>query len=363
MNTAFLVTNLDSGGIENYLLRYLTHESHNFKKSYIICKSGTTGQLESRFLEIPNIEIIRLKVGYFNIVNLKNLFFFYKRKRISAVCDFTGNFSGLSLLVAYLAAVPKRIAFYRSSTSRFPPTFLRNKYNSLMNLLVKIFATDILSNSKAALDNYFCVDLDLAPKFEVINNGIDAGQFLSKRIDLRQSLNIDSSSFIIGHTGRYNPAKNHKTILNVAEKLIKTHSDIYFILCGNGVKKNLTSEVVSRDLSGKVLLFENREDIPSFLETMNCFFFPSITEGQPNSLIEALIIGLPYVASNIPSIQETVFDDENLYSPMDSHAFAKALIKLYNERPEKSMSMRKKATEKFSHKKTFGRFTARLCNI
>ena len=44
---------------------------------------------------------------------------------------------------------------------------------------------------------------------------------------------------------------------------------------------------------------------------MDVFIFPSYNEGQPNALIEATITGLPIVASNIPSIKETVSEEMN----------------------------------------------------
>src|SRR5690625_5447750 len=71
------------------------------------------------------------------------------------------------------------------------------------------------------------------------------------------------------------------------------------ILCGSGVKENLLPVIQKKNLEKKIKVFENRDDIPRFLQTLDCYFFPSITEGQPNALIEAMIIGIPYISSNI----------------------------------------------------------------
>lgn len=319
MNIIFFVTGLDSGGLENYLLRFLQYKHKSFSNIYVYCKSGRAGQLESQYLELGNVQIIKNHIGYFDIKALKQLEQTIEQNEIDAVCDFTGNFAGLILKTARKAGVKKRISFYRGATDHFKRDPLRRLYNNWVKHLTFKNATDILSNSKAAF-NYFYPNIwKTDNRFEVIYNGIDATKFIKEKENLRKEFNIPSNSFVVGHTGRFNEAKNHKTILLVAERLIEENGDIYFIMCGNGVKINLETHIKKMNLQNRILVFENRNDIPKFLNTMDCYFFPSITEGQPNALIEAMIVGLPFVASNIPSIKETirVEDQGQLFEPFD----------------------------------------------
>lgn len=359
-NIVFLVNNLDSGGIENYLLRFLIKYYSKFKNIHIYCKSGKGGQLEARFLQLPNVKIIKKKLRIFNINDNITLYKFLKCHDINIVCDFTGNFSGKVLFIAQKAKVRKRVAFYRGSTNHFKEDIFRNSYNKVMNYLVRGFATDILSNSKSGLDFFFPKKWEKDKRYKVVYNGIDAEPFLATKDNLREELSIPRSAYVIGHTGRYTPAKNHDTILEVAKELIASHDDVYFILCGNGVRKNLFSKVDKLKLLDRILLFENREDIPLFLNTMDCYFFPSITEGQPNALIEAMVMGLPYVASNINPIKETVFNSNSLFSPYDSEGFIKALTDNYKKRVSRNLELQKKATTKFNADINFDDFYKRL---
>ncbi|MCG3879589.1 glycosyltransferase [Psychrobacter sp. Ps6] len=356
----FFVNSLDSGGIENYLLRFLKENHSNFKNIYVYCKSGKGGQLENAYSEIINLVIIKKEIGFFNYRNTMSLNSFFVDNEISSVCDFTGNFSGLVLLVAHKAGIHKRVAFYRSSTNRFKSDIFRNSYDRLVKMMVKKYATDILSNSKAGLDYFFSKYWENDSRFEIIKNGINAELFLKESGNLRQEFSIPDTAFVVGHTGRYNPAKNHKTILSVAEILVKNYDDIYFILCGNGVKNNLQDILKTKKLDSRILVFENRSDISKFLNTMDCYFFPSITEGQPNALIEAMMIGLPYVASNIESIKETVLDLKNLYNPKDIDSFVKALELNYKNRPQKNVLYQQQVIEKFDADKCFNAFYERL---
>lgn len=360
VNIAFFVTNLNSGGIENYLLRFLKENSHKFNNIYVYCKSGMGGQLEDRYEELSNVTIVRKRIGLTNLKDLGCLRSFLIENNISCVCDFTGNFSGLTLMVAYSAKVPKRVAFYRGSDDRFKSDIFRNTYNSIVKGLVTSYATDILSNSQAGLDFFFANKWQNDQRFEIIKNGVKADPFINELGDLREEFDIPSTAFVIGHTGRYNPAKNHETILAVAERVVNQYEDIYFILCGNGVNDNLASILKAKKLDRKVLAFENRSDIAKFLNTMDCYFFPSVTEGQPNALIEAMISGLPYVASNIAPIKETVLNLENLYEPKDIESFIKALVTNYKNRSQKDVLHQQRVIKKFDADKCFNSFYKRL---
>lgn len=360
MNIVFFVHSLNSGGIENYLLRFLQYKHSEFNRIYVCCKSGSGGQLEDKYEELSNVTVIKKRVGFTSYKDLVHLRSFLMEHNISCVCDFTGNFSGLILMIAYSTKVPKRVAFYRGSNDRFKSDIFRNTYNFITNKLVKKYATDILSNSKAGLNYFFADQWQNNQRFEVIKNGVNAELFLKESGDLRGELNIPNTAYVIGHTGRYNSAKNHETILAVAEILVNKYKDIYFILCGNGVKNNLQDTLKAKDLDSRVLLFENRNDIPKFLNTMDCYFFPSVTEGQPNALIEAMITGLPYVASNIDPIKETILSLENLYDPKDVESFFKALEINYKNRPQKDVLHQQHVIEKFDADKCFSSFYKRL---
>ena len=190
----------------------------------------------------------------------------------------------------------------------------------------------------------------------MIPNGLNAHSFINASEDLREQLHIPKDAYVVGHTGRFNQAKNHEPIVKVAAQLIEKHPDIYFMLCGNGVKENLKALVKDKGLDERLILFENRSDIPVFLNTLDCYFFPSTREGQPNALIEAMVMGLPFVASDIPPIRETVGEDYTLYPAMDVKALALAIEKEYEERRGRDIELQKKMIKRFDYKERFDEF-------
>lgn len=362
VNVIFFVSNLDSGGLENYLLRFIKEKHHEFNNIYVWCKGGRGGQLEDKYRDVNNVEIVKLKLGYFDFLSYKKLGKFIQEKKIDAVCDFSGNFSGRVILTAKKRGVKKRIASYRSASDRFEKSLSKELYNTWTKRLVWRNATNIVANSYAGLRYFFGDACAKDVRFSVIYNGLNSKEYISEVGDLRSDLGIPSDAFVIGHVGRFNPAKNHVTIVAVANDLQKKYKDIYFLLCGNGVKKSLFSVLEEKGLAERFLIFENRADIPLFLNTMDCFFFPSITEGQPNALIEAMVTGVPFVASNIDPIRETVGDGYELYPPMDINALFNALEKKYLEKAGRSHEQRDFMIRRFDYIDRFNEFLSLIKN-
>ncbi|CAH7459039.1 Group 1 glycosyl transferase [Vibrio chagasii] len=355
-NVAFFVSGLDQGGLETYLLRFLTCKCSDYNNIYIFCKSGKGGQLEKDYSRLTNVNIVKVKLGYVNFLSFIKVIIFLIKNRVDVVCDFTGNFSGPILACAKISKTKNRVAFYRGSTDHFERSTIKSLYNYICKKLVIKFASNILSNSKAAFDYFHFPIWKRDKRFSVIYNGIDSALFLKNIKCLRKEFGIPKNSFVVGHTGRYNIAKNHSQIINIAIDFVQRHQDAYFILCGNGVELNLKERIESEGLSSKILVFENRNDIPSFLNTMDCYFFPSLTEGQPNALIEAMIMGLPFVASDIPPIRETVGEYCNLYDPVDFDELIGALDSIYFKRPVRDELLKNEACKRFDYKENFHTF-------
>ncbi len=354
-NITFFVTSLDSGGIENYLLRFLQFKSSGFNEITVFCKSGQPGQLEKKYRAITNVKIHLKKISFLNPRDFIYIFNFFKRNKIDAVCDFSGNFAGLILYTAKIAKISKRVAFYRGSDNHFKESKIRLLYNSFVKRMVLNNATDILSNSKAAFDFFHPKKWQIDTRFKKIYNGLNSQSFLSKKGDLRLVLNIPKNAFVIGHVGRFNMAKNHETILKVANLLCTKYQEVYFLMCGNGVRANLEPQKNSE----RIILSNYRSDIPQFLNTLDCFYFPSLSEGQPNALIEAMMIGVPFVASNIASILETVPVKYHnlLVAPKDHLSAYKQIEGIMNKvYSVKFDNLQAEIADKFNAEKLFNEF-------
>lgn len=359
-NIIFFVTSLESGGIENYLLRFLNDKKDNFNKIFIFCKSGRGGVLENEYKKISNVYIIKYKLGYLNPNKFPYLIQTILKNNINVLCDFTGNFSGLIMLLGKYYNVSKRITFYRGASDKFKKDIFRNSINVLLKYLTFKYSTDILSNSITAFQYFYPKVWNTNKKFSVIYNGIIHEEFSANLTNLRGEFNIPKDAFVVGHVGRYSYAKNHETIIKVAFELVANHSNIYFILCGRDVPKHYSTTILERGLQERILLFNHRNDIPTLLNTFDCFYFPSITEGQPNALLEAMVKNIPFVASEIDSIKETVpyWTYKFLVPPMSVSLAIEKILWIKENQPNLNLSSW--TIKNFDHKKWFDEFMNKL---
>lgn len=321
----FIVVQLNVGGIETYLLRFLKFFNQKIS-STVLCKRGIEGSLMEEYKKY-GCEVELRTIGYYSIKSWIKFYRYLKKEQFDTICDFTGDFAGVALLIAKLVGVNNRIVFYRGSSYQFKSTFLKTVYARISNFLVKNMSTKILSNSIAAFNTFFPKRNKNDEKYQIIYNGIYLGKKTKSQENLRKHYTIPHNAFVVGHVGRFANAKNHKTIIEVANVLCKKYDDIYFHLCGKGVGEGLKSLIEEYNLQNRIITPGVCNNIIEHYQIMNMYIFPSFNEGQPNALLEALIMGLPVVASNIPSIIESVPQELKsiLFSPMETESFVNSI--------------------------------------
>jgi glycosyltransferase involved in cell wall biosynthesis len=304
----FILPTLHAGGAENYALRFIRFCGNEQYDWYVLSPNLHKGDLHDDF-EKAGCKIIYQSIGYFDLHKSYKLYKLYKEHEFDVVTNFNGNFSGLSLLVASIACVPKKIAWHRRSTDAFGNNFFKKAYNRFANQLVRWNATHILSNSQFAFDNFYGKYQKNDKRFMVIPNGVDASLFdiSATKEEARKILDLPVDSFIIGHVGRYDPAKNHETIFKVIASLKEKGVQFKFLFCGKGTDSAIFKSRLSYyDIESSVICLGLSKNVPLVYRTLDLFYFPSVTEGQPNALIEAMLSGVPFIASNILPIKEII---------------------------------------------------------
>lgn len=154
---------------------------------------------------------------------------------------------------------------------------------------------------------------------EFLYNGIQIDKYkgFNGKNQLRESLNIPSDAFVLGHVGRFVPIKNHSFIIDVFYNIYKQNNNAYLLLVGEGPEMdNIKNKCRNLDIEKNVIFTGARTDVPELLQIMDAYIFTSIKEGLGISLIEAQAAGLKCIAAT--TIPEEAFVSSNLLSlPLD----------------------------------------------
>lgn len=169
----------------------------------------------------------------------------------------------------------------------------------------------------------------------VIRNGVDIG----KAIDRKPSASTCDFIFV----GNLVQGKGVDYLIQALSLVHRFEKDISLTVVGEGdAHDQLQSLVNEKGLRGIVRFTGRRssEDVPLLMRQSECFVLPSLSEGMPNVILEAMACGLPVVASNLPGIREVVKDEETgfLVEPRDVEGLAKKLLILVRN-PERRQKM------------------------
>lgn len=151
-------------------------------------------------------------------------------------------------------------------------------------------------------------------KFEVVRYGIDYKEFNEPKTDgVRKEFGVQEDELLVGMIGCFKPQKSPLDFLRLANLITKNYK-AKFILIGDGVLRKKIEKAVSRHgLKDKVILTGWRRDISCLLSAMDIFTLTSLWEGLPVSVLEAMRLSRPVIATDTGGIAEVIKQGENGY--------------------------------------------------
>ncbi len=139
-----------------------------------------------------------------------------------------------------------------------------------------------------------------------------------------------TGKFKILHVGRFQDVKNHKGLIAAFEIFHQKYPNSELHLIGDGEnKKEMEELVITKKISNNVFFYGLQSNVHQFLSTMDVFTLPSLYEGIPMTLIEAMGSGMPIVATMVGGIPDMLDDESALLVPVDTEAIAEAFEKYY----------------------------------
>ena len=183
----------------------------------------------------------------------------------------------------------------------------------------------------------------------VIPNGIpDACNHARiSRMDIRRSLGIDAQSFVFCCVARLRTIKNHATLLAAFAASNRTHS-AHLLLVGDGELRNSLESLTSQlRITEQTHFLGERDDVPALLAASDAFVLSSLSEGTPLSVLEAMMAGLPIIATSVGGLPELVRNQIEglLVPPANTDALRDAMIRMISD-PESRRAMSQKARER-----------------
>ncbi len=176
-------------------------------------------------------------------------------------------------------------------------------------------------------------------KVTVVNPGLAPDRFErlseAERGALKREIGIEGAGPVLINVGRLNYHKGQHWLVPMMRRVVESHPKAKLLLIGDGQDKELLAKsIVDNGVQASVTMLGQRSDITRLLNIADMFVFPSLTEGFPLAVLEAMAAGLPIVAFSLPSFRGCVDDGASaVLVPLgDSEAFTGAVLDVLADR-------------------------------
>ena len=354
----------DFGGGEKHIFSLLERIDKNKYDVSIACRKDSFFSKELKNLGFK-VEHIRFQ-NKFDFVGAFRFFKLLVKNRYDIVNLQDNRSHWLGALASYFAKVPVVLA-----TVHMVNVLRRESISVFLKIVLKIadFIWASMVNSIITISHYnkraLISEGINSNKIEVIYNGIDQVCSIAKTPNnIRQELNIDPNILIVGSVARLSKQKGLSYLIDAVAKLKSDTQKMIFLVIGDGPDKDeFVKYAKLKGVDDMICFLGFKDNARSYLKAFDLFILPSIYEGLPIAIIEAMMESKPIIATSAGAVNEMLVNGETglIIPSKNPDAIVKSVKELIadpHRRHVMGEKARQTAKEKFNigimAKKTFG---------
>jgi L-malate glycosyltransferase len=336
INVLYVIWSLQMGGAER-VVAGLARGLDRTRFRPLVCCLNFKGRLAEE-LEAEEIPVFALdKKPKLDPLVLLRLVRLMRRERVDVVHTHLWTSSLWGRLAALLAGVPVRVVTeHNIDTWRRGPHFLADR-------LLARFTHHFIFVSRE-VEVFYQQRLGLAPsRGRVVLNGVDVAA-LQARVDaaaVRARMGLPRDAVVAGVVGRLEERKGHRHFLEAMKTLVAEDPRLRGLVVGEGRERAaLETQRIESGLDGRMSVIGYWPSLAEALAAIDVFVLPSLMEGHPLAILEAMAAGKPVVATRVGGNPEAVQDGETglLVPPGDPDALGQAITTLVRD-PDRARAM------------------------
>jgi len=165
----------------------------------------------------------------------------------------------------------------------------------------------------------------------VFNNFVDLNEAKAQRTpdEIRKELEIPADSYLIGYIGRFSiKEKGIDILINAFNAFGKKHESVYLVMVGSG------EDINKIKVPSNVKILSSKNNIFDYYSVFDCIVLPSRVDPFPLTVLEAGMMSVPFIGSNVNGIKEIITDNKDglLFEKEKVNMLLEKLEMFYNER-------------------------------
>ena len=337
MRVAVLATAVDFGGIEKVLLTLLGNMEQDVELVPIVF-TRSDGRSRAFFDQLARLRtptrtlfVDRSRLKYLNpIRNIVEAIGLLKHERVDLIHSHGYRADLIALVVSRVLGIP-----VVSTCHGFTPIDRRLAFYSGLNVLMLRRFTRVMAVSTRMRDDLVGQGIQ-SDRVVVVTNAIEPVAESARQIarhDVRSRLQIGEHEIVFGYVGRLSDEKGVEHLLS-ALACRAPEPPWRLLIVGDGPRRRDLEQAASRTgLAERITFAGFQSDASAWYAAMDLFVLPSLTEGTPMALLEAMIRRLPVVATAVGGVPAIVSNRSNgiLVPAGNPQALSDALSELAND--------------------------------
>ncbi len=323
----FVVNGFAIGGGELKLLELISEMKRRYPTKYriVVASVGQSGPLEEKFRKVTDRTEIFFKRHTYDVRQILGLIRLIQEERIQLIQTTLFYADILGTLAGILTGI-RNVNSWEVYTEQY--SFKQKCAYRLASKWLSAIVAVSDATRKKMIQQYHLPEA----KVRTIHYGIDVKKFLGKNPRyIREELGIPKNTIVFGTIARFTEQKGHRYLIQAIPKLIQHFPHVLFLWVGDGpLRPSLIQLAQDHNILSYIQILGFRKDVDALLHAMDIFVLPSLYEGFPNAVLEAMVCGKPVVATRVDGIPEAVVHGETgvLVPPKDPEALAEALIQM-----------------------------------
>jgi glycosyltransferase involved in cell wall biosynthesis len=287
------------------------------------------------------------KLRFFNVLVVLKLAKVLKQEGVDIIHCHKHKAAVYGAIAAVLAHTPVVIAHVHGLDRT------RNRIRRILNYFLMKRVNKVLTVGEAVRKDVLNTNPSIPPdKVISLGNSIDYAKFAdvqTTKQEAKKLLGLPEGVIVFGTVGRLVPTKGLSYLIEAFTKVKQQMPLAQLIIVGNGRLQNeLKQQAAKTSCANSIHFLGHKSNIPELLRAMDVFVLPSIAEGMPRVILEAMASEVPVVGTEVGGIPEIINgrDVGLLVPPRDAAALAKAMINIANMPRQELIKRTEKAKDR-----------------
>ncbi|HWQ35045.1 MAG TPA: glycosyltransferase [Blastocatellia bacterium] len=332
-----LITSFEIGGTERQAVELLSRidlRRYDVRLAALRLAGPLYEHLAARFPEVPEFPL----TSFYDANAVRQV----TRLRALLVREEVDILHAHDFYASLLGAAAARMAGVRVIASQRHLRLSERRLHAWGHRIIYRLADRIAVNAAAIRDDLLA-SAGLSPdRIVLIRNGFIPPEQTDRaavKAEIRRRFSLPSDAVLIGVVARLQPVKGHRYLIAAARQLAPEFPQAHFIFVGDGpLRAEIETDIARFGLTERIHLFGDCANGAALAQGFDLSVLPSLHEGLPNAVIEAMAAGVPVVASAVGGVTELIADGKTGYlaTPADPPSLARVIARALRSEEERA---------------------------